>query len=476
MERKVIQEPMWNLGLGDGSKDDSDNGGDSGGDGANGYPERTDEADCIHYLRTGSCDYGAKCRFNHPLDRNSVNDAMRAIEGELPERFGEPICQYYMRTRMCKYGASCIYHHPKHEGGSASSVAINIFGYPLRPGEEECSYYLKSGQCKYGMTCKFHHPQPAGIHILAPGPLLATPVVPVLYPTIQSPGPLSQQYGVVVGNWPAAMPTVLLGSYIQGLYGEVIFSPGIVPMAGWNPYQAPMNSIASPSALSGLGAEHIYGMTQLSSSTPDYVGPYLSMTSPAGPSSSNQKDHSFPERPGQDKCQHYLKTGECKFGSSCKYDHPTQWSATNTNFILSPMGLPLRQGTPVCSQYAMDGVCKFGHSCKFDHPMSTLSYSPPTSSLSDIHVSPYPVGLSTTTLAPSSLSMKLKPEVTARSNKEDFTTKKLTSASSTASSVSSISSQNLPLLESGIQQSIQSSKSSADSSITPHVSDVRTSV
>lgn len=123
----------------------------------------------------------------------------------------------------------------------------------------------------------------------------------------------------------------------------------------------------------------------------------------------------------------------------------------------------------------MDGVCKFGHSCKFDHPMSTLSYSRPTSSLSDIHVSPYPVGLSMATLAPSSLSMKLKPEVTSRSNKEDFTTKKLTSASPTASSVSSISSQNLPLLESGIQQSIQSSTSSADRSITPHVSDVPTS-
>lgn len=63
---------MWNLGLGDGSKDDGDDGGDSGGDGANVYPERADEADCIHYMRTGSCDYGAKCRFNHPCDRNSV--------------------------------------------------------------------------------------------------------------------------------------------------------------------------------------------------------------------------------------------------------------------------------------------------------------------------------------------------------------------------------------------------------------------
>lgn len=36
------------------------------------YPERPDEADCIHYLRTGYCGYGSRCRFNHPRDRSAV--------------------------------------------------------------------------------------------------------------------------------------------------------------------------------------------------------------------------------------------------------------------------------------------------------------------------------------------------------------------------------------------------------------------
>lgn len=104
-----------------------------------------------------------------------------------------------------------------------------------------------------------------------------------------------------------------------------------------------MNPAASPSAQSSVGAGPIYyGMPQLSSSTPAYAGPYLSMPSPAGPSGFNQKDQAFPERPGQPECQHYVKTGECKFGSTCKYHHPPQWSAPNKNFILSPMGLPLR--------------------------------------------------------------------------------------------------------------------------------------
>ena len=53
-------EPMWQLGLG------------GGGGGSEPYPERPDETDCIYYLRTGFCGYGARCRFNHPRDRSLV--------------------------------------------------------------------------------------------------------------------------------------------------------------------------------------------------------------------------------------------------------------------------------------------------------------------------------------------------------------------------------------------------------------------
>lgn len=36
------------------------------------YPERPNEADCLHYLKTGLCGYGAECRFNHPPRRGPV--------------------------------------------------------------------------------------------------------------------------------------------------------------------------------------------------------------------------------------------------------------------------------------------------------------------------------------------------------------------------------------------------------------------
>ncbi|XP_071730425.1 zinc finger CCCH domain-containing protein 34-like isoform X2 [Rutidosis leptorrhynchoides] len=388
---------MWQLGLGDESES---------------YPERPDEADCIYYLRTGFCGYGSRCRFNHPRDRGSVIGAFRGSGGEYPERIGQPVCQYYMRTGMCKFGMSCKYHHPRQGIGSSTAVALNVSGYPLRPGEKECTYYVKTGQCKFGATCKFHHPQPAGVVPSPPLPPLSggllSPMPPsAIYPSVQ---PSSQPYGVFASNWPVARPPLVPGSYLPGNYGPVLVPPGMVPYPGWNPYQAPVHTAASPSAQPILGGGPAYAMTQLSPSAHSY------------PLTKSQKEHAFPQRPGEPECQYYMKTGDCKFGSSCRYHHPPEWTVQNTNFGLSPMGLPLRLGAPVCSHYAQNGVCKFGPSCKFDHPMGTLSYSPSASSLADMPVAPYPVGSYVGTLAPSSSSSELRPGPTSGSNTDHVST------------------------------------------------------
>lgn len=106
--------------------------------------------------------------------------------------------------------------------------------------------------------------------------------------------------------------------------------------------QAPASPAPSPSTQPPAAAGPIYGLSQLSPSAPAYMGPYLSVASASGPSSSSQKEHAFPERPGQPECQYYMKYGDCKYGSSCRYHHPPEWSGPKTSFILSAMGLPLR--------------------------------------------------------------------------------------------------------------------------------------
>lgn len=82
------------------------------------------------------------------------------------------------------------------------------------------------------------------------------------------------------------------------------------------------------------------------SSTPAFAGPYSPLHTTTGLSSCAQREKCFfPERPGQPECEYYKKTGNCKFGSSCKFHHPPDWVPPNSNCSFSPLGLPLR---PVC--------------------------------------------------------------------------------------------------------------------------------
>ncbi|CAH2072428.1 unnamed protein product [Thlaspi arvense] len=381
-----IEASMWRLGL------------RGGGGGGESYPERPDEPDCIYYLRTGVCGYGSRCRFNHPRNRAPVLGGLRTDAGEFPERMGQPVCQHFMRTGTCKFGASCKYHHPRQGGGGVDSVtpvSLNYMGFPLRPGEKECSYYMRTGQCKFGSTCRFHHPVPPSVQ--APSQpqqqqqqLSSTPAI---YPSLQSQSvPSSQQYGVVIPR-----PQFLPGSYVQSPYGysQMVLPPGMVPYSGWNPYQASVSAIPSPGTQPSIGSSSVYGITPLSPSAPAYQSGLLN------------KEHSFPQRPGQPDCQYFMRTGDCKFGTSCRYHHPLE-AASPKGVTLSHIGLPLRPGTAQCSHFAQHGICKFGPACKFDHSMnsSLLSYSPSASSLIDMPVAPYPLGSSSFgTLAPSSSSL-----------------------------------------------------------------------
>ncbi|GBG60398.1 hypothetical protein CBR_g5575 [Chara braunii] len=113
----------------------------------------------------------------------------------------------------------------------------------------------------------------------------------------------------------------------------------------------------------------------------------------------------FPERPGQLECRYYVRTGACKYGMSCRYHHPKDRKAaamasgsgssgagpgTAARCALNPMGFPLRPGQPPCTFYVRNGDCKFGQTCKFDHPVGELEYCPSASSLVDMPVAPLP--------------------------------------------------------------------------------------
>lgn len=420
------------------------------------YPERPGVPNCVYYMRTGVCGYGSRCRYTHPPDRAAVAEAVRAT-GDYPERVGEPACQYYLKTGTCKFGASCKFHHPKHEGGSLTQAPLNFCGLPLRPGEKECSYYLKTGQCKFGITCKFDHPQPAGTSMPASAPQF--------YPPVQSPSlPMPEpQYGGASSSLRVPRPPLPPGSYMQGTYAPVLFPSGVVPIHGWNPYSAPVSPVLSPGAQPAVGATSWYGVTQLPSSTAAIARPYPSVPSSADPSSSSQKEQTYPERPGEPECNYYIRTGDCKFGASCRYHHPRDRVIPRT--VLSSVGLPLRPGVQPCTYYLHNGNCKFGSTCKFDHPVGAMRYSPSASSLIDVPVAPYPVGSLLGTLAPSSLSSELRPEPISGSKKELYLTRMPSSGNTSSSSVGLIFSQtgSVPLSEVQLSSQISAPLSSGRS-------------
>jgi hypothetical protein len=73
----------------------------------------------------------------------------------------------------------------------------------------------------------------------------------------------------------------------------------------------------------------------------------------------------YPERPGEPDCPYYIKTQRCKYGSKCKFNHPREEAAVS---VETQDSLPERPSEPMCTFYMKTGKCKFGLSCKFHHP------------------------------------------------------------------------------------------------------------
>lgn len=232
--------------------------------------------------------------------------------------------QYYLKTGTCKFGATCKFHHPKDKAGIAGRVSLNILGYPLRPNEIECAYYLRTGQCKFGNTCKFHHPQPSNMMVSLRG----SPV----YPGVQSPTtPGQQSYQGGITTWPLSRASFIPSPRWQGpsSYTPLILPQGVVSVPSWNTYSGSESQ------------QQTVGNSQYGKSEPGNGSQYRSGSVPLG-FYALQRDNVFPERPGQPECQFYMKTGDCKFGAVCRFHHPRERLIPVPDCVLSPLGLPLR--------------------------------------------------------------------------------------------------------------------------------------
>ncbi|XP_039057056.1 zinc finger CCCH domain-containing protein 67-like isoform X2 [Hibiscus syriacus] len=320
------------------------------------YPVRPDAEDCAYYMKTGLCKFGSNCKFNHPFQRKNQE---KFQENDQPS---QTECKYYLRTGGCKFGKACRYNHSRAKSSAAPILELNFLGLPIRQGERECPYYMRNGSCKYGINCRFNHPDPTTAGGCDP---------PAAY---GNGGSVSSQAASQVNMASWSSPRVL-NETPTAPYMPIMFPPPTQavppPNPEWNGYQAPVY----PTPGRSLHPSPAYVMSNPSTETIVYNQHHPQMVV-----------DEFPVRPGQPECTYFLKTGDCKFKSNCKYHHPKDRSAKPAPCALSDKGLPLRPDQSICSHYSRYGICKFGPACKFDHSMqaaptteSELDQPPPFS-------------------------------------------------------------------------------------------------
>lgn len=315
------------------------------------YPVRPDAEDCSFYMRTGACKFGSNCKFNHPFRKKNQFAKEKVKEREeSPERPGQVECKYYLSSGGCKYGKACRYKHNIRKTPAVPIADFNFLSLPIRPGERECPFYMRNGSCKYGANCRFNHPDPTTV---GGGDTLSG------YGN-GGAGPLQGASQSTMSPWSSPRASSDTGPFVPVVFPPTQGVPSPYPER--NGYQ-------------WHGKDHVYpAPSERRLPTP----PAFSLNTPAEinfytPHKPPMLIDEFPERPGQPECSYFLKTGNCKYKSGCKFHHPkNRLPKTSAPFAppVSHSGLPQRPGQNICSHYNRYGICKFGPGCKFDHPVN----------------------------------------------------------------------------------------------------------
>ncbi|KAJ6825117.1 zinc finger CCCH domain-containing protein 65-like [Iris pallida] len=80
-----------------------------------------------------------------------------------------------------------------------------------------------------------------------------------------------------------------------------------------------------------------------------------------------KEKYAFSEIKGKTFCKYYLTPGGCKYGYECNYVHQEKTEEVELNFL----GLPLRPREKKCMYYMRTGGCKYSTNCRYHHPGPT---------------------------------------------------------------------------------------------------------
>ena len=106
-------------------------------------------------LGNGNFEDGAHSDGNFTPTSEDSEDSQNGLGGTVRSPI-RTACAFFLKTGSCAYGDRCKFEHPFDK---APKVQYNTMGLPLRPEEPPCAYFMKHLHCAFGHTCKFHHPE-----------------------------------------------------------------------------------------------------------------------------------------------------------------------------------------------------------------------------------------------------------------------------------------------------------------------------
>ncbi|KAG2241834.1 hypothetical protein Bca52824_096323 [Brassica carinata] len=77
------------------------------------------------------------------------------------------------------------------------------------------------------------------------------------------------------------------------------------------------------------------------------------------------------ENPRLMECKYYFRTGGCKYGETCRFSHTKEQTSPASRQEHNFLGLPIRPREKECPFDMRNASCKFGGDCKFNHPDPT---------------------------------------------------------------------------------------------------------
>ncbi|XP_077250632.1 zinc finger CCCH domain-containing protein 67-like isoform X3 [Tasmannia lanceolata] len=207
---------------------------------------------------------------------------------------------------------------------------------PQRSDSPDCTFYMRTGTCKYGSNCRFNHP-----------------------PMKRNQAGKKKEKGKDEFPERAGQPECKYYLKTGGCkFGKACRYNHPQEKAGAEEPELELNFLGLPIR-------------------PARMFPSEGNIQPPFASSADSPTHrqqttvdEFPERPGQPECQYYMKNGDCKYRSACRFHHPKTQVPKSPACVLTPMGLPLRPDQPVCTHYSRYAICKYGAACRFDHPVN----------------------------------------------------------------------------------------------------------